>query len=462
MVLNLHGTDPVIRKVDRTKEDVLETASKFGVNLVRFLYTDFCSMVRGKSSSLPRLKDRIDTGIGLVKGQLAMNSLDKPQGDTGLGAVGEVRMVPDLSTFTVLPYVTNTAVMLCDLIQLDREPWTLCPRSLLKKQIDEAEKLGFSIQAAFEPEFMMGTKDFDGRFVHLDSSVCFGSDGHNRANKYISKLVDYLHRQRLHVEQYYPELGHGQHEVSITHAPALTACDQYILLRETLRGLAIEQDVLVTCAPKPFEDQPGNGCHIHLSVWDQYGERNLLWSDKDLSEFGQQFVAGIVAHLPGLCAVLAPSVNSYRRLQPKSWASAFTCWGYENREAAVRIPSLYWGHEMASSNIEVKCADSTMNPYLALACLIACGLDGVKRKMVPPEPVPGDPADLTDDECAKYGVQRLPNSLHKALVELEADRFLMTALGEELSNAYIIVKASEAQSFALDSEYELSHHRMRY
>lgn len=446
----------------RTKDEVLETANKFGINLVRFLYVDLSSMVRGKSTSVPRLKDRIDTGIGLVKGQLAMNSLDKPQSDTGLGAIGEVRMVPDLDTFTVLPYVGTTASMMCDLVELDRTPWALCPRSLLKKQIEAADAMGVSIQAAFETEFMLGSKDFDGRFVPIDTSVCFGTDGMNRSNKYISKLVDYLHRQRLQVEQYYAELGHGQHEVSITHAPALAACDQYIALRETVKGLALEQDLAVTCAPKPFEEQPGNGCHIHLSVWDRFGERNMLWADGGLSQFGTQFVAGIVEHLPALVAITTASVNSYRRLKPKSWASAYKCWGYENREAAVRVPSVYWGHEMASSNIEIKCADSTMNPYLALACIIACGLDGVRKKLAPPNPVSVDPADLSDEEREKDGIVRLPDSLHKALVELETDVFLMKTLGDALANAYIIVKSSEVQSFALDIDYELTHHRMRY
>jgi glutamine synthetase len=446
----------------RTKDEVLEASNKFGVNLVRFIYVDFCSMVRGKTTSVPRLKDRIDTGIGLVKGQLAMNSLDKPQSDTGLGAVGEVRMVPDLDTYTVLPYVATTASMICDLIELDKKPWALCPRSLLKRQIAEAESMGLSIQASFETEFFLGTKDFDGRFVPIDKSVCFNTDGMNRANKFISKLVDYLHRQRLQVEQYYPELGHGQHEVSISHQPALTACDQWVMLRETLKGLALEQDYTLTCAPKPFEDQPGNGCHLHLSVWDQYGERNLLWADEGLSDFGLHFVAGIVDHLPALTALTAPSVNSYRRLKPKNWASAYKCWGYENREAAVRVPSVYWGHEMASSNIEVKCVDSTMNPYIALACIIAAGLDGVRRKMKAPKPVAIDPADLSDEERAEAGIVRLPDSLHQALVELETDVYMMKTLGEEMANAYIIVKSSEAQAFTLDLEFEMSHHRMRY
>lgn len=446
----------------RTRDEVLETANKFGVNLVRFLYTDLAGLTRGKSTAMPHFKDRIDTGIGLVKGMMAMNCLDKMQTDTGFGATGEVRMVPDLNTFVVLPYVGSAASVLCDLVELDKTPWEMCPRSLLKRLLKEVQSMGISVQAAFETEFMLGTSDFEHKFQPIDHAVCFGTDGMNRVSKFSSRLVDYLHRQKLSVEQVYPELGHGQHEVSISHGPALEACDNYLVLRETLRGLALEQDLMVTTAPKPWEDQPGNGCHIHLSVWDKFGERNMMWSDDGLSELGLQFVAGIVEHLPSLVAITCPSVNSYRRLRPRSWSSAYKCWGYENREAAVRVPSLYWGHEMASTNIELKCVDNTVNPYLALACIIACGLEGIKKKMTPPPPLVGDPADLSDHEREKLGIEPLPSSLHKALVELETDVFLMKFMGEKLANTFVQVKQSEVAAFALDVDFELSQHRLRY
>ncbi len=133
----------------RTRDEVLETANKFGVNLVRFLYTDLTGLTRGKSTALPHFKDRLDMGIGLVKGMMAMNCLDKMQTDTGFGATGEVRMIPDLNTFVVLPYVGSAASILCDLVSLDKTPWEMCPRSLLKKVLKEVASMGISVQAAF-------------------------------------------------------------------------------------------------------------------------------------------------------------------------------------------------------------------------------------------------------------------------------------------------------------------------
>lgn len=446
----------------RSIEQTVEAARASGCSLVRFLYCDTSSMIRGKATSISTLQDRLSTGIGLVKGMMAMNILDQMQPDTGLGATGEVRLLPDLSTFSLLPYVESTASVLCDLIQLDKTPWNLCPRSLLKSQIESARAMGVVIQAAFEPEFTLGF-DVDGHFRTVDRSLCFSTEGMNRGARFINRFLDCLNRQGLGVEQYYPELGAGQHELSIRHSDALSACDRQIMYRETLKGVAVEMGWEATLAPKPFKDQAGNGCHLHLSAWDESAQKNLLQSSsQELSEFGKQFVAGILNHLPALVCLTCPSVNSYSRLKPGNWSSAYVCWGYENREAAVRVPTVYWGKEMESSNIEIKCVDSTCNPYLALAAIIACGLDGVRKAMKPPVPVSIDPGTMTEDERVKQGISRLPATLHEALVELETDVYLMQMLGSELANTFISVKTSEVSAFAHDADFETSYHRARY
>ncbi len=499
---------------------LIADASKQGVRLVRFLVCDTSSAVRGKAANISSAKERFGTGIGLVKGTMAMNMLDQLQAESGFGATGEVRLVPDPDTFKVLPYSEASAAVLCDLIELDGSPWAVCPRSFLKRQIAAAEELGLFIEAAFEPEFIVGapassmafaggmlsTIDMGGGsraktepgagftpgtvygggsgrdFIPIDRGLCFSSESMNRADPLISKIVAALEMQGLTVEQYYPELGHGQHEISIKHAPALEAADRYVLMRETVRGVACQMGYMVTFTPKLSPDDPGNGCHLHLSVWDKNGKRNLFAAGKDktkngdrssagdngrheddnLSDLAKQFIAGIVEHLPALVALTCPSVNSYRRLKPKSWASAYTCWGLDNREAAVRVPSTYWGMEEASTNVEVKCVDNTANPYLALGAVLAAGLDGVRRKLVPPPPVQGDPSELSESEMQDLKVSRLPQSLNAALTELEADVYLMKALGPELANTFIVVKSSEVQAFLNDNAFEFSMHKLRY
>jgi glutamine synthetase len=445
-------------------EAILSDVQASAVRLVRFIICDTTGIIRGKTTHVKKLKERIDSGIGLVKGTLAVNLLDQLQTDSGYGATGEVRLVPDPSTFLILPYSQQSAMMICDLVELDHKPWSMCPRTILKKQIQKGKELGVTFEAAFEPEFMLGELDEDGEFVPIDRSMCFSTDGMNRASEFINRFCHALESQGIEIEQYYPELGHGQHELSISHAPALAAADRHIIYRETLRGVAHDTGMVAMLAPKPFSDAPGNGCHLHLSAWEAGSHKNLFYSpDGLLSEFGENFVAGLLKHMPALVALTCPSVNSYRRLKPKSWASAYTCWGYENREAAVRVPTTYWGNEEASSNIEIKCVDSSCNPYIALAAVIAAGLDGVRRKLTPPKPVEGDPSSLNTSEMAEHGVKRLPTTLKEALKRLLLDQVMMEALGNDFARTFITVKTSEAVAFAKHGvEYELENHRTKF
>lgn len=452
-------------------EKLVRKLRQAGVKLVRFLVTDSNSCIRSKASSLATFADRMQSGIGIVKGTMAMNVLDQLQSDTGFGATGEVRMMPDLSTLRVLPYLKGSALVLCDMQELNGSAWSLCPRSFLKKQIEDAALLGIEVKAAFEPEFMLGTNNTaTGEFEPLERGLCFSTRSMNAADPFISRLVECLEAQQIEVEQYYAELGAGQHELSIKHATALACADRHIIYRETVYGVAQEMGLQATFVPKRSATEPGNGCHLHLSLWDKDGvslmaagrDDNEKSSEYGLSATGQHFIAGIQHHLKGLCALTCASVNSYWRLKPRSWSSAYTCWGLENREAAIRVPSTYRGREIETTNIELKCVDSTANPYWALGAVIACGLDGIKRKLALPAPIQGDPADLPPDQAEALGVERLPSSLNAALTELEADLFLMRLLGSELADTYITVKTSEIEALSSDAAYEFSTYQSRY
>jgi glutamine synthetase len=266
-------------------------------------------------------------------------------------------------------------------------------------------------------------------------------------------------------------LGHGQQELSIRHGPALAAADQQVWYRETARGVAWRHGLWASLAPKPLADQAGNGAHCHFSAWDVApdggpGERNRFFDANDrygLSELAYHFIGGVLAHLPALVALTCGTVNSYRRLQPQHWSSAFVCYGNDNREAALRIPSPMWGHAEASANLEFKPSDSSGNPYLALGGLIHAGLDGVRRRLDPGEPVNVDPATMSERERRRRGVARLPTSLGAALDALEGDELLMEALGPLRRDAYLAVKRSEVASFgAHDAAYECFQHALRF
>jgi glutamine synthetase len=383
-----------------------------------------------------------------------------------MGPVGEIRLVPDPETFTLLPYAPHSAAMTVDMCQLDGSPWAACPRSFLKRQIAACTATGFSVRAAFECEFTLATRSPEGTYTPLDESLCFSSVGMTTAAQVMAAIIDALEAQNIEVEQYYPELGHGQQELSIRHAPALAAADRQVFYRDTVRNVAYQHNLYASLAPKPFPDQAGNGAHLHFSLWNKSGKRNVMYDPDDrygVSQLGYHFIAGVLEHLPALLALTCPTYNSYRRLQPHFWSSAYTAWGPDNREGAIRIPSQFHSDRSGSTNAELKASDASSNPYLALGGLLAAGLDGVRRQLTPGEPTLIDPGNYTDEERLNRGIHRLPTTLKESLDNLEQDVQLMEALGPLLSRSYLAVKRLEWESFSKeDVAFEMKHHFWKF
>jgi glutamine synthetase len=438
-------------------------------HLVRFLYADHGGIIRGKAAGTAGLQERVASGIGHTVAMMAMSMLDHLQPVDGMGPVGEVRIVPDPSTYVELPYAPGAAAMLSDLVLPDGTPWDACPRTFLKQAIADMAAEGYGIEAAFEPEFTIGTREsspagpsIPDRLIPFDDSLCYSSTGFHLAHDFTMDLVQAMEAQGLTVEHYYPELGHGQHELSIRHADALRAADNQVLYRETVRGVAFRHGLWASLAPKPIPDQAGNGCHLHVSLTSADGA-NVFIDPADrygLSAVGYHFIGGVLAHLPALVALTCGSVNSYRRLAPQMWSSAYTCYGMDNREAAVRICSALGTDPGASVNLELKPSDSSGNPYLALGALIYAGLDGIRGKIDPGEAVNVDPATMSEADRARAGAHRLPASLSAALDALVTDELMTDVLGPLRSTAYLAVKRSEAAHFAqsTDPYYECYHH----
>jgi glutamine synthetase len=448
-----------------TPDDIVKTAEKQGVQLVRFLYCDNGGVIRGKATHVSSLRRRMESGIGLVKGMQSFASLDFLAPNATYGPVGEIRLVPDPETFAVLPYAPRSAHMIASMVQLDHTPWELDPRSFLARMVATAAQRGFTFDAAFENEFYLAYKTENG-YEPVDRSLCFSAIGMDSTEDVIQDIVAALTAQGLTVELSHPELGHGQQELSIRHAPALRAADQQIVYRQTVRGVAARHGLVASLAPKPFADQAGSGAHLHWSIWDAKHKTNLLAEAKDpngISKLARSAIAGVLAHLPGLLALTTPSVNSFRRLQPHYWSSAFTAWGIENREAAVRVPTRYWDDEAASTNLELKASDASANPYIALGGLMAAVLDGIERNLDPGEPVDQDPGNLSAAQLKKRGIKRFPKTPKEALDELERDEVLVSALGAPLAKEYILVRRAEADAYAeKDDAFELENHFFKY
>src|SRR5713226_5255168 len=439
---------------------ILQRAAEAHVRLVRFLYCDNGGIIRGKATHVNGLARRLSEGIGQTLAMQAFASVDALAAVEGLGPIGEFRLVPDPSTFVVLPYVPNSGMMLCDMLTLERQPWETCPRTFLKRMVASAAHLGIVMQAAVEHEFYLARATPSG-YEPFDRSLCYSSIGFDASARIIDDIIAALEQQGIQVEQFMPELGPGQQEISIHHAEALRAADNALLVRETVRGVALQHDVIASFAAKPFLDQAGSGAHIHCSLWGAPDSSpvgsNLLFDPKgrgSLSQLGFHFIGGVMAHLPALVALTCASANSYRRLLPHFWSSAYTAYGFDNREGAIRIPSPFWGREAESTNLELKPVDHSSNPYLAMGAFLAAGLDGIQNSIDPGDPQEIDPGNYSDEERERLGIHRLPTSLDEALDELERDDILKEALRPLLAKSYIAVKRNEVAFFKDKTEEE--------
>jgi len=444
-------------------DEVVRKTDEAGLRLIRFLWCGNDGTVRAKASSRHGLERRLESGIGLTVAMQAMNGLDQLQPVEGLGPVGEIRLIPDLTTFRILPYAPQTGAVLTDHVDLDGRHAAVCQRSFLKRMEARLAERGLVLRAAFESEFSLATRE-DGQFVPVDSGLCFSTIAMTASQDYANELAAALEAQEIVLEQYYAELGHGQQEISIRHRPALQAADEQVLVRETIRGVAARQGLVASLAPKPWPDNAGNGAHVHFSLWE--GKRNSFYDGSApdlLSGEARSFIAGLLEHLPGLCGLTAPSFNSYHRIVPQHWAGAFLCWGHDNREAPVRVASVFGGLEEASTNAELKACDASCNPYLALGGLIAAGLDGLEKGLEPPEPVEVDPATIAEDERAARGIMELPATQAEALDALAADTVLTGALGPVLAESYLAVRRSEWAAYSAgDAAFEQQGHFAKY
>jgi glutamine synthetase len=448
-----------------TPDQIVAQAQERGLQLVRFLYCDNGGVIRGKSTHVGALARRMQSGIGLVKGMQSFTSLDSLAPDATYGPVGEIRLVPDPETFVVLPYAPRSGQMVVNMVELDHSPWALDPRAFLQRMVARAADAGLEFDAAFENEFYLAYRTDDG-YVPVDRSLCFSAIGMESTEDVIQDIIAALTEQGLTVELSHPELGHGQQELSIRHAPAVRAADNQITYRQTVRAVAARHGLVASLAPKPFADQAGSGAHLHWSIWDKDHRTNQLADSSapdGLSPLARNAIAGVLAHLPGLLAMTTPSVNSFRRLQPHYWSSAYTAWGIENREAAVRVPSRYWDDEAGSANLELKASDASANPYISLGGVIAAALDGIERKLDPGQPFDQDPGNLSDAERKKRGVRRFPEKATEALDELAKDTVLVAALGGPLATEYLKVRRAEANAYAAkDDAFELEQHFFKY
>jgi glutamine synthetase len=441
------------------EEELKQSLKDAGIKFVRILWCDNANIIRAKAAHVDYLEEYIDNGVGITVAQMALPVMyDSVVDDAGLGPVGEVRLMPDWSTLSILPFAEGHAQVLSDMVMSKTgEVWTHCPRGFLRRQIERLEKMDLVLKAVFENEFFLLRRNATGALEPADDTVFCATNSMNLHRALIMDIAETLISQGLKVEGYYPESGPGQQEVNIRCAEAMRAADQQIVYRETIRGEATRHGLVVSFLPKIFEDKAGSGCHLNFSLWRE-GE-NISGDSQQATTIGPEagaFIAGILDHLPALCALTIPSKTSYRRIQPHFWAGAFRAWGHQNREAAVRVCQNKQGTR--ASRLEYKTMDATANPYIALGALIAAGLDGLTRKLDLPPEVTSDPALSSEEERSAGKIDRLPQNLGEAIDELRQDSMLLEAMGPELARSYLAVRQHEwdnLKDLNLQEEVEL-------
>ena len=440
--------------------ELRQTLERQNIRFVRVLWCDNANVIRGKAFHAGFLSEHETQGVSIAIAQQAIPVMyDAIVPESGLSPVGEAWLVPDWSSFNLLSYAPGHARVIGDMMR-DGEPWSLCPRGFLKRMIAAAAAEGLEILAAFENEFYLLQKgaiaSSPADLRPADETVFASTLGMDLNRAVIDDIAESLLAQGIPVERYHPESGNGQHEISTRYTQALQAADWQIAFRETVRGVALRHQLRASFLPKIFADQAGSGCHLHLSLWRD--GRNLM-PDGDNpgqpSAIARSFMAGILHHLPALMALTTPSVNSYRRLQPHCWSGAFRCWGMDNREAALRVPSNF--ALPSPTHIELKTVDASANPYLALGATIAAGLDGIHRGLDPGEPVTVDPGTLAEADRHARQIDRLPQQLGDAIEQLSGNPVLRDALGADLAKAFLAVRSQEWKELkALTLEQEVN------
>ena len=357
-----------------------------------------------------------------------------------------------MTTFAEIPWQRGdgprgTARVICDVFTPAGEPFAGDPRFVLRRQVERARKLGYVVNTGPELEFFLFRRNDDGSIAPLPHDQAGYFDySTDLAGEIRQDMVDALEAFGIRVEAAHHEVAVGQHEIDFEYSDALTTADNAITFKFALKAIAQQHGLYATFMPKPIHGINGSGMHTHQSLYSIAEKRNAFADDSNpygLSEIARSYMAGILAHARGMAAVLAPIVNSYKRLVPGYEAPTYLTWGRTNRSALIRVPKVSPGKSIEGTRAEVRCPDPSSNTYLAFAVMIAAGLDGIEKGLQLGEPVEESLFEMDAATIASKGIRELPGTLGEAIAELEADPVVVEALGEHVFSHYVEAKRAE-------------------
>ncbi len=424
-----------------TREMILKTAEEEDVEFIRLQFTDMLGNLRNIAVTKSQLMKALNNEC-----IFDASTLD---GFSGLEET-ELCLHPDPDSFVILPWRPQqgkVARMICDIYQTNQKPYPLCSREILKQVIKEADEMGYEFVAGPECEFFLFLTDEDGRPTRLthDRAGYFDLGPLDQGENARRDMVLTLEDMGFKVESSYHEAAPGQHEIDFHHFKGLEAADSLMTFKFAVRTIAKRHGLHATFMPKPTTGENGSGMHINCMLRDIDG-KNIFYDEKNelgLSKTAYYFIGGILKHIRGMSLITNPLVNSYKRLVSGFEAPVFIGWSLKSKSQILRIPS----SRGEKTKIELRSPDSSANPYLVLATILAAGLDGIKNKIYPPKNMEENLNNLTKTELTTRGVTLLPGNLDEAVHAFEEDPFLSQVLGSDFALRYAQMKKSEWEDY---------------
>ncbi|MBC7236237.1 MAG: type I glutamate--ammonia ligase [Chloroflexi bacterium] len=425
-----------------TQESILRLVRERGVRFVNLQFTDIVGSVKSVTVPTSQLEHVLEHGVWFDGSSIE-----------GFARISESDMFlfPDLNTFAIIPWNVDehcTARLICNVFTPDGERFAGAPRTALTIALEELAAMGYEYLVGPELEFFLFETDASGAPIPgatHDEAGYFDATA-DRATLVRQDMITALEAFGIEVEAGHHEVARGQHEIDFRYSNALLAADNAVTFKYVLKAVAREHGLYATFMPKPIRGIAGSGMHVHQSIADLKTGKNLFADGSDthgLSKMAKHFIAGQLKHARAMSAVLAPLVNSYKRLVPGYEAPVYISWARINRSALIRVPR---PATPEATRLELRCPDPSCNPYLAFAVMLKCGMDGVKNELPVPE---ATEEDLFESNLARHGLETLPGSLREALAELERDTVVQEALGPHIYERFMDAKMLEWDDYRM-------------
>lgn len=440
-----------------TREEIKSLIKEYNIKFIKLQFVDINGQVKNMSVPSEQIDKALNNEIMLdgssIKGFRSIETSD-------------MFFHPDINSFQILPWRNtngiNAARLICDIYNSDGTPFEGCPRCNLKRVMEAAEKLGFSMNVGPEAEFFLFSKDKDGNVTTdtQDSAGYYDVGPEDLGEDVRSDIVLTLQEMGFDIEASHHEVADGQHEIDFRYADILTAADNVTTFRIAVKAIAAQHNLHATFMPKPIFGINGSGMHCNVSLFKD--DKNAFYDEKaeyQLSDTAKYAVGGILKHVKSITAITNPVVNSYKRLVPGYEAPVYLAWSLANRSALVRVPA----KRGISTRVELRSPDPSCNPYLAFAAILEAALDGIRNKIDPPAPVESNIYKLTTKERKKQRIDSLPGSLYEALELMDKSLVARAALGDHIFTEFMTAKNKEWDSYRTDvSKWELDRYLERY